>query len=179
MAVGGARIAQRSQSGVPASGYRNPDGEGMNFINLWGRPAPVAQMGRTPGLMQITLRGCVLGAGQIRRMWRQTVNVIPASPSFSWSENAPQPGRPITSNPGANGVTRSLRYMTRSIYMGSGIDSTRFSGLHTRIYPKVRSKPVTIGAGQVRTRPTVRNRITSFGQRVPTLNTPVQGAENQ
>jgi hypothetical protein len=179
MSLAGSQRAPRNQYG-PLPGYRNPDGENMNKINLWGRPAPVAQMGRSPGLMQFTLRGCVLGAGQIRRMWRQAVNVIPASPSYSWSENAPQPGRPLTSNPGPQGVTRSLRYMTRSIYMGSGIDQTKFDPpLHTRIYPKVRSKPVTIGAGQVRSRPTVRNRITSFGQRVPTINTPVSGAENQ
>jgi len=168
----------RTQHG-PVPGYTNPAGEVPTRFNNWGRPAPVAEMGRTPGLMQFTLRGCVLGAGQIRRMWRQSVNYVPASPPFSWSENAPQPGRPISANPGADGVTRAFRYMTRSIYMGSGIDSTRFSGLHTRIYPKVRSKPVTLGAGQVRTRPTVRNRITSFGQRVPNLNQPVQGAENQ
>lgn len=178
MSIVGSQRAPRNQYG-PLPGYTNPNGEQMNHINLWGRPAPVAQMGRTPGLMQISLRGCVLGAGQIRRMWRQAVNVIPASPPFSWSENAPQPGRQISSNPGADGVTRAFRYMTRSLYMGSGFDSTRLSGLHTRIYPRVRSKPVTLGAGQVRTRPAVRNRITSFGQRVPTINQPVQGAENQ
>lgn len=124
-------------------------------------------------------RGCILGPGQIRRMWRQSVNYIAASPDYSWTENAPQPGRPITRPPGADGVTRALRYMTRSIYMGSGIDNTRFAGLHTNVPLRVRSKPVTIGAGQVRTRPTVRNRITSFGSRVPTLNQPVDGATPQ
>lgn len=168
----------RTQHG-PVPGYTNPHHEVPNRFNLWGRPAPIAEMGRTPGLMQFSRRGNRLGPGQIRRMWRQTVNVINAQAAFSWSENAPQPDRPLTVNPGPDGITRSLRYMTRSIYMGSGIDSTRFSGLHTRIYPRVRSKPVTLGAGQVRTRPTVRNRITSFGQRVPTLNQPVQGAENE
>lgn len=151
----------------------------MHRFNHWDRPPPVAQMGCTPGLTYVTLRGMVLGAGQIRRLWRQSVNVIRAQASYSWSENAPQPGRPLAmSGPGPDGITRSLRYMTRSVYVGSGIDNTRFSGLHTRIYPRVKSKPVTLGAGQVRTRPTVRNRITSFGARVPTINQPVQGAEN-
>lgn len=173
MPVPGPRIQQR-----PVPGYTNPDHQVPTRFNSWGRPAPVAQMGRTPGLMQVSLRGCVLGAGQIRRMWRQSVNLVNAPAPYSWSSSSPNPGQPSIQMP-AVGVTRAFRYMTRSVYMGSGIDSTRFSGLHTRIYPKVRSKPVTIGAGQVRSRPTVRNRITSFGQRVPAINTPVQGAENQ
>lgn len=161
----------RTQHG-PVPGYTNPDHEVPTRFNLWGRPAPVAEMGRTPGLMQFSRRGNVLGPGTIRRMWRQAINLVPAQPDFSWSQNGYDRHPAPMFEP-----TRALRYMTRSIYMGSGIDSTRFSGLHTRIYPQVRSKPVTLGAGQVRTRPTVRNRITSFGQRVPAINQPVQGAE--
>lgn len=165
----------RTQYGsVP--GYTNPDGQTPTRFNRWLRPPPVAQMGRTPVLQYISLRGEVLGAGQIRRMWRQSVNLINAQAPINWSNLTPTPGSPSQSAQ-AVGVTRALRYMTRSLYAGSGIDNTRFSGLHTRIYPKVRSKPVTIGAGQVRTRPTVRNRMTSFGSRVPTINQPVQGAE--
>lgn len=132
-------------------------------------------MAHTPGLQHISWRGNVLGPGQIRRMWRQSVNLISAQDDFSWSYNGYRGTGPAL----ATGVTRALRYMTRSIYMGSGIDNTRFSGLHTNIPLRVRSKPVTIGAGQVRTRPTVRNRITSFGSRVPTLNQPVEGATPQ
>lgn len=165
----------RTQDG-PVPGYRNPDGETPNRFNRWHRPGPVAQQGRTPGLMEVSTRGMVLGAGQIRRMWRQGVNLINAQAAYSWSTMSPAPDRPIVQPP-AVGVTRALRYRTLSLYAGSGIDNTRFSGLHTRIYPRVRSKPVTLGAGQVRTRPTVRNRNTSFGSRVPTLNQPVQGAE--
>lgn len=167
----------RTQYG-PVPGYTNPDGQHPTRLNRWDRPPPVAQMGRTPGLMQMSTRGMVLGAGQIRRLWRQSVNLINAQAGYSWSTSSPSPGRPVVQPP-AIGVTRALRYMTRSIYMGSGIDSTRFSGLHTRIYPRVRSKPVTLGAGQVRTRPTVRNRMTSFGSRVPAINQSVQGAESQ
>lgn len=178
MSVSGGQRAPRNQHG-PLPGYTNPHGEHMNKINLWGRPAPVAQMGRTPGLMRITTRGMILGAGQIRRMWRQSIGLIPAQAPFSWSENAPQPGRPISTHPGPNGITRSFRYMTRSISQRSGEDYTRFSGIHTVIRPRVRSKPVTLGAGQVRTRPTVRNRFTSFGSRVPTVNQPSQAAEQQ
>lgn len=163
----------RTQFG-PDPGYTNPDGELPTRFNRWGRPAPVAQMGRTPGLMFVNLRGEILGAGQIRRMWRQAVGLMNAQAPYSWSANGN-----TQASPPAVGVTRALRYMTRSVYMGSGIDNTRFAGLHTVIKPRVRSKPVTVGAGQTRSRPTVRNRISSFGSRVPTLNQPVTGAEEQ
>lgn len=164
----------RTQHG-PDPGYRNPLGETSNRFNLWLRPAPIAQEGRSPGFMQTTLRGCVLGAGQIRRMWRQSVNYFPAQPPYSWTANGH-----LSDPNAAHGfqVTRALRYMTRSVYMGSGIDNTRYAGLHTVIKPRTHSKPVTLGAGQVRTRPTVRNRVTSFGSRVPTINQQVQAAED-
>lgn len=166
----------RTQQG-PLPGYTNPDGEHPgNRTNLWGRPAPVSQEGRTPGRMEISTRGNLLGFGQIRRLWRQSVNYIPAQPPYSWTTNS------HLSNPlSARGfqITRALRYMTRSVALNSGTDNTRFAGLHTVIKPRVASKPVTLGAGQVRTRPTVRNRVTSFGSRVPAINRPVQGAEDQ
>lgn len=162
----------RTQFG-PLPGYTNPDDQQPTFFNRWGRPAPVAKMGETPGLMYINLRGNVLGWGQIRKMWRQSVGYIAAPPTYSWTANGI-----VAERTGGFQITRALRYMTRSVYMGSGFDNTRFPGLHTQIQPKVRSKPVTIGAGQSRGRPTVRNRITSFGSRVPTLNQPVRGAED-
>lgn len=164
----------RNQFG-PAPGYRNPDGEGPTKFNHWDRPGPVWWPGRTPGFMQITLRGCVQAHGQIRRMWKQAVNFIPAQGSVSWTQNGTTSTNP---NP-AVGVTRALRYMTRSVYMGQGIDNSRYEGMHTVIDHQVNSKPVTVGAGQVRSRPTVRNRMTSFGSRVATLNQTVPAAENQ
>lgn len=165
----------RTQAG-PVPGYTNPGGEIPNRFNMWDRPAPVAMMGDTPGLKYITLRGCVLGAGQVRKLWRQSVGYIGASAPYSWTASAPTPGEPGTSFP-ALGVTRALRYMTRSVYMGSGIDNTRMPGDHTVIMPRVRSKTVTTGIGQTRSRPTVRNRMTSFGSRVPTINQQVSAAE--
>lgn len=166
----------RTQYG-PLPGYSNPDGEvpGRRF-NRWGRPAPVAEMGRTPGLMFVSLRGNILGAGQIRRFWRQAVNYIAAPAPYSWSSSSPNPGQPsLSDTPFA--VTRSLRYMTRSISVRSGEDNSKFPGLHTRVRPQVRSKPVTLPVGGVRNRPTVRNRMTSFGSRVPTLNKQSPAAE--
>lgn len=163
----------RTQFGA-VPGYTNPEHETMKQTLRTLAP-PVAQMGRTPGLMGISLRGNVLGAGTIRAMWRQAANYMPAQAPFSWTANGYDQSPP---NPSGVGITRALRYMTRNLYMGSGIDNTRFAGLHTEIYPQVRSMPVTLGAGQVRTRPTVRNRMTSFGSRVPTINQPVQAAES-
>lgn len=149
-------------------------------INLWDRPDPVIVPGRSPGMSIISLRGNVLGPGTVRRMWRQTVNFIAAPAAYSWSSSSPAGASvpPV-------GVTRALRYMTRSFYMGAGIDNTRFAGLHTAIEPRSRRSPhaqgkrVTVAAGSVRSRPTVRNRMTSFGSRVPTLNNQVPGASNE
>jgi hypothetical protein len=125
-------------------------------------------------MMVITLRGCILGAGQIRRLWRQSVNKIPAQGDFSWTENEND-----TSQAAPVDITRALRYLTRSVYMGAGIDHTRFDALHTRVEKRNVYKTVTVGRGQTRSRPTVRNRLTSFGSRVPTLNRQVQAAQGQ
>ena len=166
---------------APDPGYRNPDSESPIKFNLWLRPGPVRQVGRTPGTMIATLRGCILGAGQIRRMWRQSINYIPAQPPYSWTGNGPGPDRPGMTPPPFM-VTRALRYMTRSVYMGAGIDNSRFAGLHTAFPPRgqrsleSRGFRVTAAAGSVRGRPTVRNRLTSFGSRVPPINKPVDAA---
>lgn len=164
---------------APVSGYRNPMGEHPDRINRWNRPGAVSHAGRTPGLMRAALRGCVLAAGTVRRIWRQSVDYTPASPPYSWVTSAPAPGRP-GSEPvrGGVGITTALRYMARSTFIPSGVDSTRYVGLHTRIEMRNRSKPITTGAGQSRSRPTVRNRITSFGSRVPPLNPRIIAAED-
>lgn len=163
----------RTQEG-PDPGYRNPEGAAPDFFNLWLRPAPVIWPGRSPGMSVISLRGNVLGAGTIRRLWRQSIDLIPAQGAFSWTTN---------SNDGAGAgpfdITRALRYMTRSLYMGAGIDHTRFDNLHSIVNKQNMYKTVTVNKGQNRNRPTVRNRLTSFGSRVPTLNQQVQAAQGQ
>jgi hypothetical protein len=158
----------------PDEGYRNPESRAPDFFNHWLRPAPIRWPGRSPGYQVISLRGCILGVGQIRRLWRQTVNLVPAQGDFSWTNNANDApgGGPVD-------ITRALRYMTRSVYAGAGIDHTRFDALHTSVSKVNVYKTVTVGRGQSRGRPTVRNRMTSFGARVPTLNQRVQAAQSQ
>jgi hypothetical protein len=165
----------RTQTG-PVPGYTNPEHETPTFFNRWLRPGPVAELGRTPGLQVFDLRGNVLGAGQIRKLWRQAANEIFAQWPYSRVLMAPAPGRGIV-QPQAIGVTRALRYMTRSLYMGTGIDNSEFAAIHTTVNLQARGKPVTQGMGG-KNRPTVRNRMTSFGSRVAPLNPRVVGAES-
>ena len=162
----------RDQFG-PEPGYRNPEGREPDFFNHYLRPGPVWWPGRSPGTMIVTLRGNRLAFGQIRRLWRQSVDYV-AAQSYSWTENADNPAQ--TSG---FGITRALRYMTRSVYIGGGIDHSRFDELHTVVTKQNVYKTITVNAGQKRNAPTVRNRLTSFGSRVPTLNKAVSAAESQ
>jgi hypothetical protein len=170
MPVPGPRTQDR-----PIPGYGNPGREQPDRINRWNRPAPVVQIGKTPNTMTVAMRGNILAPGTVRRMWRQVADMIPAQEPYSWTHSAPAPGRQFR-NPGGLGVTTALRYMTRSIYVAGGTDGTRFSALHTKVEPRVHSKPVSLNAGGVRNRPTVRNRLTSFGSRVTPLNAKVPAA---
>lgn len=179
----------RNQFG-PLPGYRNPLNPGVDEpaglmeyprrFNLWLRPPPVVRLGMTPGVQFITRRGEILGDGFIRYYWRQAVNYVAAQAPYSWTVNSPDPSRPgLQSSYGGYQVTRALRYMTRNIGINgatSGVDNTRFEGLHTPIAPRSRrslasrGQKVTVAGGSVRVRPTVRNRTTSFGSRVPPIN---------
>lgn len=161
----------------PAPGYRNPGNEDGNAFNLWHRPGPVADPGRTPGTMHVALRGNILAAGTIRKLWRQSVNVLAAQAPYSWTSSRPMPGDPEYASPRPYFVTTALRYMTRSVYAAGGTDNTRLSALHSAVHPRVASKPVSLQAGSVRNRPTVRNRLTSFGSRVPPINSKVPAAQ--
>lgn len=164
----------RTQHG-PDPGYRNPENAAPTLFNHWDRPGPVWWPGRSPGTMVLTLRGNKLGFGQIRRLWRQSVNYTAAFPPFSWTDGDPSFSPPT----GANGITRALRYMTRSVYIGGGVDHSRYDELHTVIRKQNAYKTVTVNAGQKRSAPTVRNRLTSFGSRVPPLNQAVSAAQKQ
>jgi hypothetical protein len=166
----------RTQFG-PDDGYRNPENAAPTLFNQWNRPGPIWWPGRSPGTMVLTLRGCKLGYGQIRRLWRQSIDYFTPQ-NFSWTENSNQPSMP-GSEPNTSQITRALRYMTRSIYIGGGVDHSRYDELHTVIRKQNAYKTVTVNVGQKRTAPTIRNRVTSFGSRVPTLNRAIMAAEKQ
>lgn len=151
---------------MPVPGQpRNPFGQSPDRIEL-ERPRHIPVAGRTAGTMREELRGMVLAAGQVRHDWRQVVAYMAAPPAYSWTIN-----RPTSNASSARGfqITRALRYLSRMLYMGSGIDNSRFSELHSAVPPAVRHKPVTVNAGQTRNKPVTRNRLTSFGSRVTPL----------
>jgi hypothetical protein len=155
---------------------RNPDHENMRFFEYTPYHG-IVDVGQSPGTMERTLRGCVLAFGQVRHLWKQAINYSAAQSPVDWTDNLPQPGQPQFVSPRGFQLTRALRYLTRSLYIQGGTDNTRYSELHTQIISKTYHKPITTGAGQKRTAPTVRNRLTSFGSRVTPLNQRVQGAE--
>lgn len=149
---------------MPVPGQpRNPFGQRPDRFELEA-PRAVVVAGRTPATMRRTVRGMILAAGQIRHDWRQALGYIAGPPGFSTTANS------VSASAGrAFQVTRALRYLSRSLYMGSGIDNTRLSELHTAIPTQHRAKVVTVNAGQQRGKPVTRNRLTSFGSRVPPL----------
>jgi hypothetical protein len=165
----------RTQFG-PDPGYRNPEDRKPDFINHWKFPLPIAWPGESAGLNIVDRRGMVLAAGQVRTLWRQAIGYIAAQAPYSWTANGPQPNMPETVPQRGFQITTALRYMASSRNLPSG-DNSRFAGMHT-VYPKQnRYKTITVGAGQKAGQPTTRNRMTSFGSRVPVLNPQVQAAQ--
>jgi len=166
---------------MPVPGQpRNPFGQTPDRFMLED-PRPVGYSGDVENgfpiastLSQRSLRGMVLAAGQIRELWKQAVNYIPAADDYSWTANGPITtlGR-MTAARGFQ-LTRALRYMTRSVYFAAGTDNTRYVGMHSAVQPRVRHKTPTVNAGQQRGKPVTRNRLTSFGSRV----TPMQDRRN-
>lgn len=143
---------------MPVPGQpRNPFGQRPNRFREQ-RKVFVARPGESPGLMDIDdTRLDTVAAGTIRRLWRQAVNMIPAPPPFAVS------AAPL-------GITRALRYRASSLYQRAGNDNTRFGARRPIVPPRHNSRPVTVSAGNQQGRPAIRNRITSFGRRVPPVN---------
>lgn len=164
----------RTQHG-PRPGYDNPDGVQPTLFNRWLTPHPVFYAGQTPGTKVVYLGGFVLAPGQIRRMWRQKINQISAQAPYDWVTMSPAPGRHAPSLMPV-GVTRALRYMASSRYRGAGDDLSDW-GAHTIVKPSAVNPTPTVGAGNTRNNPTVRNRLTSFGSRAPVLNSVVPAAQ--
>lgn len=126
----------------------------------------VPEIGASPGLQTIDRHTGHAARGTIRRLWRQSVNFIPAPPAFEWSKQPPL-------------ITRALRYRATSLYKQAGANNTRF-GARRPITPARHNQPIpTIGAGNLQRRPTRRNRMSSFGSRVPPINPPSNAATDQ
>ncbi len=158
---------------MPVAGRpRNPLAE-LPLRFRRGAHVSVAVLGQTPGLMEYDRHTDVQAAGTIRRYWRQLAGLIPAPPEFSWSGN-----RPAFSGERAYGWTRALRYKITSLYLPAGAGNTRYGAARPHVAMANAQPAVTLGAGTRQARPTVRNRLRSFGSRVTPLNSPIQAAQD-
>jgi hypothetical protein len=150
---------------VPPPGRpRNPLGETPNRFHA-RRRVFVERPGASPGLMDVSdTRVDTAAPGTIRRLWEQTINMITAPPPF-----------PVAQAPTT--ITRALRYKASTVFHRSGNENTRF-GARRPIRPgRHHGRPVTIAAGNQQGRPTIRNRMTSFGRRVTPVNAPSPAAQ--
>ncbi len=150
--------------GVQLTDGRNPLGQRPN---RWRerRHVFVARPGESPGLMDVSdTRVDTLAEGTIRRLWRQAWNMIPAPPPFPVSQ------APTT-------MQRALRYKASTVFRAVGTDNTRMGARRPIVPNRHRSRPVTVAAGNLQGRPVLRNRIISFGRRVPPLNSVSPAAE--
>ena len=161
---------------MPVPGQpRNPFGQTPHRFEL-EQPRAVGYGGPVVNGQHIALafvatskRGMVLAFGQLRAFWKQRAGYIPGPDDYSWTMNGPPMNLAGVSAARGFQITRALRYWSRSLYFGAGADNTRHAALHSVVQPKVRHKPVTVNAGQQRGKPVTRNRLTSFGSRVPPL----------
>ncbi len=117
----------------------------------------VAKPGESPGEMEVDLKTGHEAFGKIRRLWRQTLAGTPAPPPVE-----------VSKLPAI--FTRAIRYRAQSVYRPAGSKNSRLSMLHTSVRMATREPHPTLSAGTRRGRPTVRNRMTSFGSRVTPLN---------
>jgi hypothetical protein len=150
---------------VPVPGRpRNPLGQTEQRFH-GRRQVFVERPGASPGLMDIDDTHLdTVAPGTIRRLWLQAVNMIPAPPPF-----------PVAQAP--LGITRAIRYRASSTFRRSGNENTRFGARRAFVVRKHNMRPVTIAAGNQQGRPTVRNRMSSFGSRVPPVNEAAQAAQ--
>lgn len=159
---------------MPVPGQpRNPLGQTPDRFRL-SAPRFVVLPGETPGTMEHDLHQDTQAAGTIRRLWRQAVDYIgTGSGPFSWTNNAAVPGQ------GAKGlgqVTRALRYLASTRYVGAG-NFLRYGAPRPLVPGRHAMRPVTVQGGNRQNKPTIRNRLTSFGSRVPALNSTVPARE--
>lgn len=154
----------QTQVGTP---WRDRNPLGQSPTRFRERPrVHVRVPGQTPGTMEHEDDVNEQAVGTIRRLWRQTLSGTPAPPPY-----------PVALEPAE--FTRALRYKAASTYKEAGSLNTRFSMLHTVIRMVSRQPRPTYTAGTRRARPTVRNRMTSFGARVQPLNRRAPAAQRE
>lgn len=124
----------------------------------------VRRSGETPGTMELDTGAKVQAPGTIRRLWMQAVHPVPAPPPVQVAAAPLQ-------------ITRALRYKASTNYLPAGSRNSRFTGMHTMIPNLARQPRPTRSAGTRQGRPTVRNRMESFGSRVTPLNPRVAAAQ--
>lgn len=149
----------------PPGRPRNPHGD--TSLNRFHerRQVFVSRPGASPGVMDVDdTRVDTVAPGTIRRLWQQAVNMIPAPPPF-----------PVAEAPLA--ITRALRYKASTVFRRAGNENTRFGARRPITAARHNQARVTVAAGNQQGRPTVRNRMTSFGSRVPTVNRPAAAAQ--
>lgn len=105
-----------------------------------------------------------LAPGSIRRDVYTQINSIPAPPPFGWADN-PR----IFTNP--------LRYRVSTRFRRIGNSRAINAALRPIVRRQVAVSTVTRQVGNKPSQPTVRNRLTSFGSRVPPLNQPSPNAQ--
>ncbi len=124
--------------------------------------------GQSPGTKEQDPKGTATdtGAGTIRRLWRQVLSGQPGPPPV-----------PVSQLPAI--FTRALRYKTSTTYKPAGTLNTRLTMLHTVVRMVARQPRPVLSAGTRRGRPTIRNRMTSFGSRVEPLNRRAPAAQRE
>lgn len=153
-------------------------GGGLAYLANEGNP-----LGQSPGTffhrVGVLLRGRrqdarlwgTLADGTIREFVMPIVNAISGGSAFNWTRNAND-----DAPDGVNGVdTNPVRYRVSTAFLGQG---NQLSNPRARSFVQYPSRPhapnpVFLRAGQQQGKPTIRNRITSFGSRVPPINQPL------
>jgi hypothetical protein len=156
------RFHRVGQDGVGDTRWRSGDRDRFHE-----RPHVFIQReGMTPGVQDIDRSADKAAPGTIRRLWKQTVNFIPAGPQLSHTLNH------VTSTPTvlAAPLTVATRYRASTVFRGAGSTNTRFGAPRPIITPRHNQPRITLAGGNLQGRPTSRNRLTSFGSRVPPVN---------
>lgn len=123
----------------------------------------ITRIGQSPGLEDIEIP-TAQAPGTIRRNIHTHANSILPPPPFSWVDNPPE-------------ITVPLRYRATSTFVGIGSSRSINAAPRPIIRRRARVSPITRQVGNKPGTPNVRNRLASFGSRVPPTNQPSPNVE--